>query len=66
MNTTQQLQSIGINPAIVQSGVTFAANGKVYQGAEFISEQRGIKLFRVTCDGKPRMIAQEQMRAIFA
>ena len=63
--TTQQLQAIGIRPATVKDGVTFAANGKVYQGAQFLGETRGIKMFRVTCDGKPKMLAQEQMIAIF-
>jgi hypothetical protein len=64
--TTQQLQALGLHPAVVATGRTFQKSGHFYQGAEFLSEAKGIKLFRTTCDGKPRMIGQEQMISIFA
>lgn len=64
--TIQQLQAIGLEPAKVAAGVTFAANGFFFKDAEFLKETNGIKLFRTTRNGQPRMLAQEQMIAIFA
>ena len=64
--TIAQLQAIGLDPQRVAVGLTFEASGYFYKGAEFLSEKEGIKLFRTTRDGKPRMLAQEQMIAIFA
>ena len=64
--TITQLQAIGLDPQRVAAGVTFEASGYFYKGAEFLKEKQGIKLFRTTRDGKPRMLAQEQMIAIFA
>jgi len=66
MTLQSALQAIGINPVIAAKGVTFANTGCFYQVVAFIGEQRGVKLFRVLRDGKPRMIAEEQMRSIFA
>lgn len=66
MTLQAALQAIGIDPVAAANGVTFPKTGRFYQVAAFIGEQRGVKLFRVLRDGKPVMVAQEQMCAIFA
>ena len=63
--TQQALIAIGIDPTVAREGITFAKTGQSYQVAAFIGEKQGIKLFRVLRDGQPRMIATEQMQAIF-
>ena len=67
MNTTTlaQLKAIGLDPQRVAEGVLFEKSGYFFQGAEFLKEKQGIKLFRTTRDGKPRMLAQQQMISIF-
>ena len=66
MTLQSALQAIGIDPVAAANGVTFPKTGRFYQVADFIGEQRGIKLFRVLRDGRPVMVAEEQVRAIFA
>jgi hypothetical protein len=64
--TITQLQALGIDPKRVAEGVTFQKSGFFYQNAEFLTEKQGIKFFRTTRNGKLRMLAQEQMIAIFS
>jgi hypothetical protein len=65
-STTEALTSIGVNQAKAANGVVFTANGRSYKVLSFICQQGDIKMFRVLRDGKPVLLAQEQMRTIFA
>ena len=65
-STADALTAIGVSSATAANGVVFAANGRSYKVLSFICQQGDIKMFRVLRDGKPVLLAQEQMRTIFA
>lgn len=63
--TAKQLKALGIDPDNASQGVTYSKTGITYAVKEFFSEARGIKMFRVFADGKLKLLAQEQIIAIF-
>ena len=63
--TIQALQTLGINPEIVQKGTIFKQSGRHYQGAQYLKTVNGHLLFRTYRDGQLRMLPGELMKNIF-
>mgnify|MGYP003114893996 CR=1 FL=1 len=63
--TIEALIAIGVDPVKASWEVTFAKSGKTYSIAHYYGERKGIKLFRVYCNGKLALRAENQIRAIF-
>ena len=64
--TISALQTIGVDPAKAQQGVTFGHTGTYYTVSELFSDVRGIKIFRLFADGKLTLRGGEQVKAIFS
>jgi len=64
--TIQALQTLGIDPEVVQQGKTFQQSGKHYQGATYLKTTGGHMLFRTTRDGQLKMLTGELLQNIFA
>ena len=64
--TIQALQTLGLDPKVVQQGKTFKQSGKHYQGATYLKTTGGHMLFRTHCDGKLKMLPGELLKNVFA
>jgi hypothetical protein len=65
-STVLELLEIGVDPVKAAHGARFEQSDTFYEVVEFFSEQRGIKMFRVSANGKLKLLGQEQVKAIFA
>ena len=63
--TIAALEAIGVDPVKASRSVTHPKSGVTYEIAHYYGEQKGIKLFRVYADGKLKLRAEEQIKAIF-
>ena len=64
--TIQALLTLGLDPEVVQQGLTYKQSGKHYQGAEYLKTKGGHMLFHTYCDGKLSLRSGEIIKHIFA